>query len=315
MLKLLLVCTLFLSANAKMITRTKVQMGTFVSISLDEKDKTHFRKAFSIIDDVEKSLSSFKQNSPLYILNQNRYSKLTPYLYESLNLSQKYYKKTDAYFNIAIGSITKDAYRFGLDERVPTNQELHDNNVSFNDLEFNKYEARLKNGIKLDLGGMGKGYGVSKVVQYLKLHDIKEAKIAASGDIRCLLSCKIEINTPFSDKSLVSFSTKYNDMGISTSGNYEHYVKSKQNNHLINPKTKHSEQNFISITLISKLPSSDLDAYTTAASVMPIEKAYEFLDSLPIGYIVLESNRDLVVSEDINDYVENIILSKSSQKR
>lgn len=315
MLKLAIVLTLFLSVNAKMITRTKVQMGTFVSISLDEKDKKHFKKAFRIIDDVEKSLSSFNDKSPLYKLNQNRYTRLTPYLYEALKLSQKYYENTDGYFDITIGSITKDAYRFGLNERVPTNKELHDNNVSFNALMFNKDEARLKNGIKIDLGGMGKGYGVSKVVKYLKLHDILEAKIAASGDIRCLLSCRIEVNNPFTDKALASFSTRYKDMGISTSGNYEHYVKTKKNNHLINPKTKQSQQNFISITLISKLPSSDLDAYTTAVSVMPTKRAYEFLNSLPLGYIVLQSNKDLIVSENIDNYVENIILSKSSQKR
>jgi len=315
MFKLAIILALFLSVHAKMITRTKVQMGTFVSISLDEKDKKHFKKAFRIIDDVDKSLSSFNNQSPLYKLNQNRYTRMSPYLFEALKLSQKYYEKTDGYFDIAIGNITKDAYRFGLNERIPTKKELHDNNVSLSALVFNKENARVKNGIKIDLGGMGKGYGVSQVVKYFKLHDISEAKIAASGDIRCLLSCRIEVNNPFAEKALASFNTKYKDMGISTSGNYEHYVKTKKNNHLINPKTKQSQQNFISITLISKLPSSDLDAYATAVSVMPTKKAYEFLNALPVGYIVLQSNKDLIVSKNIDDYVENMILSKSNQKR
>lgn len=315
MLKLAIIFTLFLTLDAKMLTRTKVQMGTFVSISLDEKNQHYFKEAFHIIDDVERSLSSFNHQSPLYKLNQNGYTKITLYLYEALQLSQKYYAKTDSYFDIAIGRITKDAYRFGLNERVPSDKQLRESNVSLNALLFNRYEARRKGNIKIDLGGMGKGYAVSKVAEYFKAHHISEAKIAASGDIRCLSSCKIAVNNPFSDNVLASFSTRYGDMGVSTSGNYEHYVKIKKNNHLINPKTKHSQQNFISITLISRVPSSDLDAYTTAVSVMPMKKAYEFLNSLPVGYIVLQSNRDLIVSKNINNYVKNMMLLKSSQKR
>ncbi|MDQ7069017.1 MAG: FAD:protein FMN transferase [Sulfurimonas sp.] len=58
------------------------------------------------------------------------------------------------------------------------------------------------------------------------------------------------------------------------------------NNHLINPKTKESQKSFISLTLISTLPNSDIDAYATAASVMPKELAYRFLNSLDVGYII-----------------------------
>ncbi len=123
--------------------------------------------------------------------------------------------------------------------------------------------------------------------------------MVASGDIRCLGICPIEIHNPLSKTPLLSFTTKEPDIGISTSGNYNRYVKSKKNNHLINPKTKHSQNNFISITLISHLPNADLDAYATASSVMPKQKAYTFLDSLDLAYVVLESDKKKVVSKNI----------------
>ena len=48
---------LFLSSvlclSAEMLSRTKVAMGTFVSISLDEKNKNYIEDGFSIINDVE----------------------------------------------------------------------------------------------------------------------------------------------------------------------------------------------------------------------------------------------------------------------
>ena len=76
-------------------------------------------------------------------------------------------------------------------------------------------------------------------------------------------------------------------MAISTSGNYERYVKSIKHNHLINPKSKRSQQDIASMTLYSKEYSNAiLDALATALSVMPHDKRIELLSTLPtIAYI------------------------------
>lgn len=307
---------IFLSVylNAEVLMRTKVMMGTFVTISLDEKNKKYLAPAYKIIKHVDSSLSSFDKNSPIFKLNHNKTAMLNSYTYEALQLCEKYYKKTDKYFDISIGSITKDLYRFGGDERLPTLQELRKSKVSLDGLEFDKNSAILTKNIKIDLGGMGKGFAVSMVAAYFRKNGVKKAQIMASGDIRCLGSCKIAINNPFEEMPLATFSTKQNDMGISTSGNYNRYVKSRQNNHLINPKTKHSEKNFTSITLISQLPSSDLDAYATAVSVMPRKKAFLFLDSLKVGYIVLDNQKRLIVSQNISTYVDNLLINDTFKK-
>ena len=300
---------LLLSAFAQELTRTKVIMGTFVSLTLPAQEKHYIKPAFDIIKAVDNSLSSFKNISPIYKLNQTKHAKLNAFTFEALRLSSKYYIQTDGYFNIAIGSITKDLYRFGADERVPEASTLKESDVSFSGLTFSEKEAKISSNIKIDLGGMGKGFAVDKVVQYLQEKDVKNAKVAASGDIRCLGLCKIEINNPFGKQALASFKTKQLNIGISTSGNYEHFVKNIENNHLINPKTKHSQHNFTSITLISALPSSDLDAYATAVSVMPKQKAFEFLKSLDAAFIVLDNKKRLYVSENIDEFVEDLIVN------
>ena len=95
-------------------------------------------------------------------------------------------------------------------------------------------------------------------------------------------------------------------MGITTSGIYNRFVASTKNNHLINPKLKKSQTKFVSITLIGELNSSELDAYATASSVMPLKKAYEFLDSLEIAYIVLQSDGELKISSNISKYTTDL---------
>jgi len=300
----------FTVLNAEMTTRTKVLMGTFVSITLPQENKHLFKKSFEILNRVDNSLSSYKRNSPIYKLNKNKKADINLYTYEALFLSQEYYTQTAGYFNVAVGSITKDLYHFGENERVPESWELNSSDVSLGALEFDKSSATLGQGVKIDLGGMGKGFGVDRVVEYLKINGVNEARVALSGDIRCLGICKVEIVNPSSTKPLIHFYTKYEDMGVSTSGNYNRYVEDVTNNHLINPKSKTSQTSFISITLISKLPNSDLDAYATAASVMPKELAFKFLDSLELAYVVLDTQNRLTVSENFELFTSETLEQK-----
>ncbi|MDP2893476.1 MAG: FAD:protein FMN transferase [Sulfurimonas sp.] len=291
-------------------------MSTFITILIDKKNADLITDGFAIMKDVEMSLSSYDPKATIYLLNENLHVKLDDYSYEALDFSKKYYVKTDGYFDITIGSITKDAFRFGLDERVATQKELKDAQVDIKGLRFDKKEAFVDKGIKIDLGGMGKGFGVDKVAQYFRSKDVKNATISASGDIRCLSSCKIDVQDPYvEDGSLLSFETTKDDLGITTSGNYNRYVISTKNNHLIDPKTKKPQTKFISITLVGEMSSSDLDAYATAASVMPIKKAYKFLKTLGVGYIVLQSDKKLVISKNISKYTKKLLVSDTMKKQ
>lgn len=306
LLLLLMIPNIFL--NAQMLSRTKVDMGTFITISLSYGNQRFIEDGFEIINDVNMALSSYNKQATIYKLNHLKNVEIDSYTYEALQLSQNYYYKTEHYFNIAIGSITKDLYNFGEDEQIPSENQLKDSNIDLNGLFFNKQKAVIQEGITIDLGGMGKGFGVDKVAEYFIENNITEGIIAASGDIRCLDICPIEVQNPFLDSRLASFRTLRKNSSISTSGNYNRFIKSVKNNHLINPKTKKPQNKFISITLISQLQNSDIDAYSTAASVMDIKEAFVFLDSLELAYIVLLADKTLVVSKNIAQFTQNLLI-------
>ncbi len=300
---------LALSLEAKLISQTQVIMSTFITITVDEKDKDHMKSGFEIFKDIDNSLSSYKDGAKIYELNKNSSVELDSYTYEALKLSKKYYNDTNGYFDITIGSITKDLYKFGEDETIATKDELKKAKVGMKNLSFTKSKAFVKDGIKIDLGGMGKGFGVDKVTKYFKEVGIKTAVIAASGDIRCLSTCKIDIQNPFNDGVLLSFKTKKKDLGITTSGTYNRFIKTTKHNHLINPKQKKSQTKFVSITLIGSMQSADLDAYATAISVMPLKKAYKFLDTIDVAYLILQSDNELIISANIDKYTQKLLLS------
>ena len=279
-------------------------MGTFATISLPKEKNKEQQKSFEILKDVEASLSSYDPKADIYKLNHNRSTHISPYSYEALLLSKRYYDESDGYFDITVGSITKELYRFGEETRLVSREELQKAKINFKGLHFDRDMAWLDKGTVIDLGGMGKGFGVDKVVLYLKEQNITQGKIALSGDIRCLDICKIAVQNPFGEDTIAKFTTKQANTAISTSGNYRRYIESTKNNHLIDPKQQQSQQNFASITLFSHGTNSDIDAYATAASVMTVEKAIVFLKGLDIGYILMTNSAQRFVSDNLTRFVE-----------
>ncbi len=315
MLKAVVVFIVFTTTiYAQMLSQTQINMGTFITISVDEKDKHYIKDGFDIVKAIDLSISSYNKDAQIYRLNRDKNACINSYTHEALELSKKYYELSDEYFDITVGSITKDLYRFGEQERIPTFKELEEARISFKGLTFNEKKAFLEKDIKVDLGGMGKGFAVDKIAEYYRINKIDKAIISASGDIRCFDICSIDVQHPFKDETIISFKTFKKDLGISTSGSYNRYVASTKHNHLINPKSKTPQSTFVSITLISSIPSSDLDAYATTASVMPLKKAYKFLDSMDVAYIVIQSNKELGLSDNLSKYINNLIIHDTMKK-
>jgi thiamine biosynthesis lipoprotein len=227
---------------------------------------------------------------------------LTPNNYHAIIYNQRYNRESDGYFDIAVGSITKELYGFGESERVAKESELERAKVDFNGLHFEKRKAWLDEGTIIDLGGMGKGFAVDKVAEFLREQKITEGEIALSGDIRCLALCEMGIQNPFGEGTAAAFSTRAANTAISTSGNYRRYIEKKTDNHLIDPKRKRPEQLFASVTLISHGFNSDIDAYATAASVMPLAKAIAFLEKRGVGYILITNGGERYVSKNMGTF-------------
>ena len=285
---------LYLSLKADSITREHIIMGTISTITVDE---TKIQNGFNLLKKIEKSISSYDKNAKVYKLNLGETLIADRYLLEVLKKSQEFYQLTDGYFDITIGSITKNLYKFGEDEQIPTKRELENAKINIEGILQEKNSIRLDEGIKLDLGGIGKGYAIDKVAQYYQEQNITKGKIALSGDIRCINPCEFQIQSPFEeDKTLMSFHSKIPNLSISTSGTYRRFIKNKKHHHLINPKTKRQSNSFVSITIFTKKDNTKADAIATALSVMPKEKVLDFLKREDLGAILVNEDGAIVSS-------------------
>jgi len=289
--------------RSETLERTRILMGTFAAVRVPADRAECAEKAFARMERVEKALSSYDPEAEIARLNRTRDAAIGADTYEARGGARRDYRRSGGYFDVTVGSVTRRLFRFGEEERVPGAQELAEAKIGFNGLEFNATHARLAEGITLDLGGFGKGFGVDKGMEALKTCGIEEGAVGLSGDIRCLGGCAWAVENPAGGAPLFYLRTRLNEEGISTSGTYRRYVNDATHHHLINPKTKIPETDFVSVTLVGGVSSGDLDAWTTAAAVMPEAQARTFLRTLPVGWLLVYPDGSSELSPDLERYV------------
>ena len=292
----LLLAPLLLFAQEPMQTRTQVLMGTFVSISLPQADNDKITRSFELIRTIERALSTYDPDAALSILNKNHHVKADPYLAEAISLSKTYHTETDGYFDVTIGSISKALYHFGEEKTYsPSKAQLRSAKLNIDGIHTSETKITSDEGIIVDLGGMGKGYAVDKAAKYLAGLNISQGIIALSGDIQCLHRCELYLQSPFSENTFAKIESGIQNLSISTSGIYRRYATKKSEHHLLNPKTAMQGKAFVSVSLFAQGDNSKIDAFATAVSVMPKEKALEFLKRhREIGYVLVEPDGNVI---------------------
>lgn len=277
-------------------TRTQAHMGTFAQISLPKQNNKQISQSFQLIKEIEYSLSSYDREALVYKLNHTHKVKPTHHLLSTIRASKQYYQDTYGYYDITIGSISKNLYHFGENnDSIPNTKSLQKAVRNINAIDINATHISMDDNITIDLGGIGKGYTVDMVANFLGNQNISKGIIALSGDIRCLGLCTLELQSPFSEQTFFRFSSLKPDLSVSTSGTYRRYVQSKENHHLINPKTATQGQSFVSVSLITDANNTKIDAYATAISVMHKDTALSFLKSHnEIGFVLVENNGKIV---------------------
>ena len=289
---LFLISTLFADA------RMQVHMGTVISIKVDDKNASD--EVFELFRELDESLSTYKSDSEISKLNRYGKLRLASRTKTVLERSLEISKLTNGVFDVTIGALSHGAYHFGAKERVPSKTELKEAllNVGASKLRIKDDYAFLSHGAIVDLGGIAKGYAVDLSIELLKKRGTDSAVVAASGDIGCIGACEIFITDPFSPNKI--FATIHSTLpifAVSTSGNYERYIKNKTHNHLLNPKTGKSQQLFASVTLMDSGDNTRLDALATAVSIMNLKDALAILEREKISFVLVLNGGEIFKSE------------------
>lgn len=163
--------------------------------------------------------------------------------------------------------------------------------------------------MQLDLGGVGKGYSVDKIIDKLINKGITSALINFGGNIYAI-GCKqdsrkwrIGIKAPYEEHNLGYLDIC--DCSVVTSGGYERYFinNGKTFCHIMDTKTGLPvENNLLSVTIVAS-KSKICDALSTAIYTMGLEKAINYWksDQLNFDMILVTKNNSLYITKNIKD--------------
>jgi thiamine biosynthesis lipoprotein len=166
-------------------------------------------------------------------------------------------------------------------------------------------------GMKIGLGGIGKGYAAESVKRKLLDKGIEGGVINASGDLTAWGNnadgepWKVGIADP-EDPSKVLLWLPVKDAAVATSGNYEKYVKvdGERYGHILDPRTGYPVKGVKSVTVIS--PNAELsDALATGVFVMGIEAGLAFIVQLPDTHCIIVDDKNQIHYSDKIDFQLN----------
>ena len=290
-------------ARNRLYTEKRLLMGTVVEVISPYKEAAKI--AFKEIERIEKVFSVYIENSAISHLNETGFLN-TNFEVTSLFLkSNKFYEATKREFDITIGPLT-EIWREALEKnKLPQESDIKvaKELVGFNNVHIDeKLESikLMKKGMRVDLGGIAKGYAVDKAVKELKRNGIDSAIINAGGDIYCIGTkfdkpWQIGLQHPRNRDELYD-TLELKDLAVVTSGDYERWmeIEGKKYSHIISPKTGYPvESGIISVTVVAK-DTITADAVATCVFLLGKDRGTEvFKDYSGVKRIIVITKDDV----------------------
>jgi thiamine biosynthesis lipoprotein len=140
--------------------------------------------------------------------------------------------------------------------------------------------------MRLDLGGIAKGFAAGEAIATLKKEGIDRALVAAEGDIVVsgpppgAEGWTIAIAGPESREAKPTRWLRLHDRAVSTSGDLERFVEidGVRYSHIVDPKTGVGIVDRASVTVVAP-DGATADALDTAASVLGPERGLALVDA------------------------------------
>lgn len=235
---------------------------------------------------VESELSYYKDSSFVSILNREAHEKevvVPEHICRLIEKSIEFGEMSGGVFDITYKS-TGELWE-NSKNRIPDEKTIEEKQrfVGSDKLSVNCTENKIKFagiGVKIDLGGVAKGYAIDRAADIMKKHGVENFIVNYGGD---MLFCGNKGGKPWSigiknpDKpseilKKLEFGTS-GCKGVATSGDYERFfvIEGETFSHILNPKTGKPVKDARSVTVIGE-NATLTDAAATAVSVALHEK-------------------------------------------
>jgi len=299
--------SLFLSlqVQAQWQTEDAAIMGTTIRVEVWHANETIRQQGIDTVleemERVNRLMSPYIEQSQLSKINQYAHEgpvEIDRDLFEVIEKSLEISKLTDGAFDITYASV---GHLFNYRKKVKPDEEVviqAREYIDYKNILLDKEQLSvsfLKEGVKIDLGGIAKGFAVDQSIMHLSDLGFKHALVSAGGDTRLLGDRRgrawlVGIRDPANIEEVIVMLPLQNE-ALSTSGDYERFFveDGEKYHHIIHPSTGKSASEVRSVSILAT-ESMTSDALSTSIFVMGPTKGLALLDKLEGVEGVIVSN-------------------------
>ncbi|MDH5348333.1 MAG: FAD:protein FMN transferase [Nitrospira sp.] len=299
--------------------RAQMHMGTLVTITVVSSDSSvghrAMRAGFDEVKRLEQLLSTWRSDSELSRVNAEAGRSPVKVSQETLDLvarSLEMAKLTHGGFNIALGPAI-DAWSVTEQAHIPDDKELQQLRplVDWTNIRIDTEASTIflpHEGMRLDVGGIGKGYAADRTVEEMKRAGATGGVVALSGDIKTFgvlpdrKGFPVGIRHPRQEGSLLAV-VELKDEAISTAGDYERFFERDgvRYHHILDPQTLQPARTCQSVTIVAK-EGTVADGLDTGIFVLGPEEGMALVERLPdVEAIIIDDDGKMTVSSGLRD--------------
>jgi thiamine biosynthesis lipoprotein len=299
---------------AQWFKREEPIMGTRVFVELWHEDASSadhlMQQVMDEMQRINSVMSPYLETSQLAQINHSAAQHPVKISHELLSLIQTanhYSEVSNGAFDITFASL---GHRFDYRKGVkPTDSERSSATklIDYREISLDVEQGTLsfnQAGMKIDLGGIAKGYAVDNGIHILHSAGVEHAIVTAGGDSRLLGDHRgrpwmLGIRHPRGEQHVITL--PLSDSAVSTSGDYERYFEEDgvRYHHIIDPAKGDSARELLSVTILADR-SIDADALSTAVFVLGREKGLKLVNSLSgISAILIDKTGKVLYSDDL----------------
>jgi len=275
-------------------------MGTVFSIAAYGPSAQHLHDhivlCFREIDRLDDLMSHYNPASEISSINRHASATavpVTPELFNLLEHALQLSVDTEGAFDITVGPLMKEWGFFCGCGRLPDQPALARSlqQIGYRQIILDPAAHTVRfarTGMELDLGAIGKGYAVDRVVTLLRAAGVARALVSSGTSSIYALGAPpgepgwtISVCDPL-DRRMQACSLRLRNMSISISGSYEKsfQLDGAVYSHLLDPRTGSPVKNML-MTAVIAAANTTSDALSTALFVSGLELAQRYLQHHP----------------------------------
>ncbi|MEW4561573.1 FAD:protein FMN transferase [Bremerella sp. JC770] len=285
--------------EAALLAVNEPHMGTIVRIVADCDDAQLFKKAtaaaFARIRDIEQICSDYRSDSEVLQLSAksptSRPVSVSDDLWNVLVKAHQVNQASSGAFDVTVGPLTKEWRRFRRRGKLDATR-IEEVRVSVGaqhlTLDEKMHAVSLAAGdMRIDLGGIAKGYAIDAALEVLSKHGVSRALVDAGGDIAVTGAPRGEPGwrvgiaglDPQQPPILIAY---LSGCAVATSGDAFQFLEheGKRYSHILDPRTGYGVDHRAAVTLFAKT-ATEADAWASAISVLGPDGAPKSLQNQP----------------------------------